>query len=267
MTSASDYLTSLFGLIGKTALVTGGTRGIGAALGIALASAGADIISLQRHPSNGSDVESTIRALGRNFSTYECDLSQIVDFDALIQKICIDDGFEIDILINCAGISHRSPAISYPLEKWDDIFHVNVKSTFLLSRSLAKHWFSTSLSRGPLPQAKKIINIASVLSFTGSYEVAAYASSKGAVGQLTKSLSNEWMGKGICVTALAPGYIETEMTSGYSEETERFILARTPAGKMGKPEDLAGAIVYLASTASDFASGEIHVVDGGFSGR
>jgi len=213
------------------------------------ASAGADIVSLQRHPSSGSDIKATIGALGRNFTTYQCDLSQDVDFDTIIKKICIDDRFEIDILINCAGISHRSPATSYPLEKWDDIFHVNVKSTFLLSRSLAKHWLSTSLSSSALPQAKKIINIASVLSFTGSYGVAAYASSKGAVGQLTKSLSNEWMGKGICVTALAPGYIETDMTSGYSEETERLILTRTPAGKMGKPADLAGAIVYLASTA------------------
>lgn len=267
MTSTSDYLNSLFGLARKTAIVTGGTRGIGAALSIALASAGADIILLQRNPSSGGDVKDAVRALGRSCTTYECDLAQKVDFGLLINRICIDDGREVDILVNCAGVSHRSPAIDFPDERWDEIFQVNVNATFQLSRALARHWLQTSLAPGPLPSAKKIINVASVLSFSGSYGVAAYTSSKGAVAQLTKGLSNEWMSKGICVTALAPGYIKTDMTSGYSPDTEQLILARTPAGRMGLPEELAGAIVYLASRASDFVSGEIHVVDGGFCGR
>lgn len=268
MSSDLEYLQSVFGLGGKTALVTGGTRGIGAALSLALASAGADVILLQRSPSSGEDVKFNVKARGRSCTTYECDLAQKdMNYDELVNQICIKDGREIDILVNCAGLSHRSPAVDFPEEQWDEIFQVNVKATFQLSRALAKHWFQTSLAKGPLQDAKKIINVASVLSFTGSFGVAAYTSSKGAIAQLTKALSNEWMNKGICVTALAPGYIATEMTSGYSPDTERLILARTPAGRMGRPEEMAGPIVYLASRASDFVSGEVHVADGGFCGR
>jgi 2-deoxy-D-gluconate 3-dehydrogenase len=195
-------------------------------------------------------VKSAVKARGSSCTTYECDLSEKeVDYDQLISQICHKDGREIDILVNCAGLSHRSPAIDFPDERWDEIFQVNVKGTFLLSRALAKHWFQTSLANGPLKIAKKVINVASVLSFTGSFGVAAYTSSKGAVAQLTKALSNEWMSKGICVTALAPGYIATEMTSGYNPDTLKLILARTPAGRMGWPEEMAGPIVYLASPA------------------
>lgn len=192
-------------------------------------------------------------ALGRSCTIYECDLNKRSDVLAIIPHICIEEKIEIDILVNCGGVSHRSPAVDYSDEKWDQILQVNLSSAFQLSRALATHWFNTSLSNfidaGPSSATpkKKIINIASVLTFSGAFEVSAYTTSKGAIGQLTKALGNEWMQKGICVNALAPGYIETALTKNYPEERQRAILSRVPAGRWGQPEDLASAIIYLAS--------------------
>ncbi|MCJ1376654.1 hypothetical protein MMC20_007898 [Loxospora ochrophaea] len=264
-----SYLASLFSLESKTVLVTGGTRGIGAGLTIALASAGADIIFLQRDVNKGEDLKARIRSLGRNCTTYECDLTDRTRLNNVVPTICEKDGREIDILVNCGGVQHRSPAVEFPEEKWDEILSTNLTAPFLLSRALAAHWLShppPSPNRRP---NKKIINIASALTYTGGTHVPAYASSKGGIGQLTKALSNEWMGKGICVTALAPGYIHTELTEGIrgDSEAEKQLMDRVPAARWGVPEDLAGGVVYLASAASDFVSGEIHVVDGGFCGR
>lgn len=218
------------------------------------ASAGADIILLQRDITSGESVKKAVIALGRSCTSYKCDLSQKAVVLAIIPYICEEEKREVDILVNCGGVSHRSPAENYPDDKWDEILQVNLTSGFQLSRALARHWFSTTLAdfidsgpSSPTISRKKIINIASVLTFSGSFEVSAYTSSKGAVGQLTKALSNEWMKKGICVNALAPGYIETELTKGYSEERQKSILGRVPAGRWGQPEDMASAIVYLAS--------------------
>ncbi|KAI9879511.1 MAG: hypothetical protein M1830_008303 [Pleopsidium flavum] len=264
---SAQYLTSLFDLQGKTALITGGTRGIGAGLTVALASAGADVILLQRDPSTGGTVKDRVRALGRACDSYACDLGDRQQVRNIVPAICERDSRNVDILVNCGGVQHRSPAVDFAEDKWDEVIQVNLTASFILARSLAKLWLSSPTPPGP--DKKKIINIASVLTFSGSAEICAYVATKGAIGQLTKTLSNEWMGKGICVTALAPGYIATELTEGIrtSEEKEALILGRVPAGRWGLPEDLAGAVVYLASRASDFVSGEIHVVDGGFCGR
>ncbi|KAI9834362.1 MAG: hypothetical protein M1819_002973 [Sarea resinae] len=248
--SSSSYLTNLFGLRGKTALVTGGTRGIGAGFTIALASAGANIILLQRSPSSGQDVKDAVEALGRTCDSYACDLVDRKQVTEIVGQICGKDGREVDILVNCGGMTHRSPAEDFPEEKWDEIIQVNLTSSFLLARTLAKHWLMTSLSSQP-KQQKKIINIASVLTFTGSVETPAYVATKGAIGQLTKALSNEWTAKGICVNAIAPGYIATDLTERIREmpEYEKAILGRVPAKRWGIPEDLAGAIIYLSSKA------------------
>jgi len=178
----------------------------------------------------------------------------------------------IDILVNCGGMQHRSPAEDFPISEWDAILNVNLTSAFILTQSVAKHWLETCLNPNHAKydgQRKKIIFIASVTSFTGSVEIPAYSASKGAIAQLTKALNNEWMGRGINVNAIAPGYIQTNLTSGIAgnEEKERHIMDRVPAGRWGLPSDLAGPIVYLSSRASDFVGGEIHCVDGGFAGR
>ncbi|MCJ1365019.1 hypothetical protein MMC16_004137 [Acarospora aff. strigata] len=271
---SAQYLTSLFGLQGKTVLITGGTRGIGAGLTVALASAGADIILLQRDPSTATTVKDKVRALGRKCDSYACDLGQKEQLREIIPAICERDGRNVDILVNCGGLQHRSPAVDFAEDKWDEVIQVNLTASFILARSLAKHWLSSPSPspppppQNPTPTKRKIINIASVLTFSGSLNVCAYVATKGAIGQLTKALSNEWMGQGICVNALAPGYIATDLTEGIrnSEEREKAILGRVPAGRWGSPGDLEGAVVYLASRASDFVSGEIHVVDGGFMG-
>jgi len=188
------------------------------------------------------------------------------------------DGLEVDIFVHCGGLQHRCAAEEFPDAMWDEIIGVNLTAGFQLSRELAKHWlgsrlkgFSESrhLSSSDAVPRKKIVFIASITSFTGSMEIPAYTASKGAIGQLTKALNNEWMSKGINVNAIAPGYIETELTRAIKEdsEKERPILERVPAGRWGRPEDLAGAVIHLCSKSGDYIGGELHVVDGGFLGR
>ncbi|OQU98936.1 hypothetical protein CLAIMM_04645 [Cladophialophora immunda] len=259
------YLQTLFGLRGKTALVTGGTRGIGAALAVGLASAGADIILLQRDVDKGRAVCDEIAALGRKCTVYRCDLGKREDVLSIIPLVTRDNP-EVDILVNCAAISCRSSSHEMPDDKWDDILQVNVTTIFQLCRAMARHWLQAN-AQGAHSDKKKIINLASILTFSGGVNVAAYTTSKGAVGQLTKALNNEWMGSGICVNAIAPGYIQTDMTQGYTSERIRMLLERTPAGRWGLPADIVGGVIYLASKASDFVGGEIHLVDGGFTAR
>jgi len=278
--SSSDYLSSLFGLRGKTALITGGTRGIGKGLTIALASAGADIILLARKPSDPT-VTSTVAAvknLGQRCHVYQCDLAQRSDILSVVPLLCEKDGHEIDVFVHCGGIQHRAPAEDFPIDKWDDVLSVNLTAGFLLSRELAKHWLETSLKEfkddtgnsGFGGKRKKIIFIASVTTFTGSVQIPAYVSSKGAMGSLTRALSNEWMAKGINVNSIAPGYFETDLTQGIRDdgEKERHVLERVPLGRWGVPEeDLNGAVIHLASRSSDFVGGTVYVVDGGFCAR
>jgi 2-dehydro-3-deoxy-D-gluconate 5-dehydrogenase len=250
-----------FRLDGKTALVTGCKRGIGKAMAIALAEAGANIIGVsQSLEPTGSGVEKEITALGRKFKSYSCDFADRAAVYGFIRQVKADFPI-IDILINNAGTILRKPAAEHPDEYWDKVIEVNLNSQFVLARELGKEM----VARG----AGKIIFTASVLTFQGGVTVPGYAASKGALGQLTMALSNEWAGHGVQVNAIAPGYIATDNTAALQADAGRntAILARIPAGRWGAPEDLSGAAVFLASAASNYVNGAILTVDGGWMGR
>ncbi|KAJ5123771.1 hypothetical protein N7448_009868 [Penicillium atrosanguineum] len=256
---------SLFSLAGRTALVTGGTRGIGQAMAIALAEAGADIILVQRDTSNPSTKE-RIEKLGQKATIYTADLSSQKSVSALVASV-VKDGHDIDILLNCAGIQRRHPSHVFPQEDWDEVLQVNLTTVFTLCRDVGAYMLTrTPNSSG---QRGSIINVASLVSFQGGLTVPAYAAAKGGVAQLTKALSNEWASKGINVNAIAPGYVTTDMNTALIQDKERAasILGRIPAGRWGNPDDFKGPVVYLASQASAYVSGEVHTVDGGWMGR
>lgn len=251
----------LFRLDGKTALVTGCRRGIGKAMAIALAEAGADIVGVSRsmEPS-ASDVEKEILARGRRFKGYACDFkNRRAVYDFLGQALV--DSPVIDILVNNAGTILRKPAAEHPDEYWDEVIDTNLNASWVISREVAKGM----LERG----SGKIIFTASLLTFQGGITVPGYAASKGAIGQLVKALANEWAAKGVQVNGIAPGYVSTDNTTALRADPVRSsaILGRIPAGRWGDPEDFMGAAVYLASRASDYVNGCILVVDGGWMGR
>ncbi len=250
-----------FKLDGKLALVTGCKRGIGKAMAIGLAEAGADIIGVSASlESSGSEVEKEVQALGRNFTAYQCDFSDRKALYAFIEQVKSNHDI-VDILVNNAGSILRAPALEHPDEYWDKIVEINQNAQFILSRELAKGMVEKGYG--------KIIFTASLLTFQGGITVPGYAASKGAIGQLTMALSNEWVGKGINVNAIAPGYIATDNTAALRANPDRntAILGRIPAGRWGTPEDFKGAVVFLASAASDYMSGSIMLVDGGWMGR
>jgi 2-deoxy-D-gluconate 3-dehydrogenase len=250
-----------FRLDGKTALVTGCKRGIGKAMAIALADAGADIIGVsQSLESSGSEVEKEITGRGRRFKGYACDFADRAAVYAFISQVKTDFPV-IDILVNNAGTILRKLAVEHPDEYWDKVMETNLNSQFVLSRELGKEM----VARG----AGKIIFTASLLTFQGGITVPGYAASKGAVGQLTMALANEWASQGVQVNAIAPGYISTDNTTALRADPVRnpAILARIPAGRWGDPEDLGGAVVFLASAASNYVNGAILTVDGGWMGR
>lgn len=251
----------LFNLEGKTALVTGCKRGIGFAMAEALAEAGADILGVSASlETSGSDIENAVVAKGRKFKGYQCDFSDRKSLYEFI-KMVKSENPTIDILINNAGTILRTPAAEHPDEYWDKVIEVNQNAQFILSRELGKEM----IKRG----SGKVIFTASLLTFQGGITVPGYAASKGAIGQLTMALSNEWAGKGVQVNAIAPGYIATDNTEALRNDPDRSeaILARIPAGRWGKPEDFKGPIIFLASKASDYMSGAILTVDGGWMGR
>lgn len=255
------HVLESFRLDGKTALVTGARRGIGKAMAIALAEAGADIIAVSATlEESGSEVENELRALGRGFAAYRCDFADRAAIYDFIEKVRADHA-DIDILVNNAGTVLREPAERHPDEYWDRIIAINLDAQFLLSREIGKGM----LARG----SGKIIFTASLLTFQGGITVPGYAASKGGIGQLTKALANEWAGRGVQVNAIAPGYVRTDVTEALQNDPERFqaILDRIPAGRWGNPDDFKGPAVFLASAASDFVNGEILVVDGGWMGR
>lgn len=263
--STMSAIQQLFSLEGKTALVTGGTRGIGQAMAIALAESGADVLLVQRDESNQSTVQA-ITALGRKATIYTADLASSSSVGALVPQI-LKDGHKIDVLLNCGGIQRRHPSHQFPDDDWNEVLQVNLSTVFTLCREVGAHM----LSREPDAHGRRgsIINVASLLSFQGGLTVPAYAASKGGVAQLTKALSNEWASKGICVNAIAPGYIATEMNTALINDEKRAesILSRIPAGRWGSPEDFKGSVVFLASRASGYVSGEVLTVDGGWMGR
>ena len=250
-----------FKLHGKKALVTGCKRGIGKAIALGLAEAGADIIGVSATLElEGSEVEQEVKAIGKNFSAYQCDFSNRESLYRFISQLHQDHG-TIDILFNNAGTILRKPAAEHPDEYWDKVVEVNLNAQFVLSREIGKRM----LEQG----SGKIIFTASLLTFQGGITVPGYAASKGAIGQLTMALSNEWASKGINVNAIAPGYIATDNTKALRENTDRntAILERIPQGRWGKPEDFKGPAVFLASEASNYMNGSIITVDGGWMGR
>lgn len=203
---------------------------------------------------------------------YQCDLSNRARLLSIVPEIT-RDGHEIDIFVHCGGLQHRCPAEDFPDSNWDEIIGVNLTAGFQLSRELAKLWLNTTLKATESPSnvqgRKKIVFIASLTTYVGSTEIPAYTASKGAIGQLTKALNNEWMAKGINVNAIAPGYIGTDLTSDLRDgsDKEKKILDRIPAGRWGLPEDMAGSVIHLCSRSGDYIGGEVHAVDGGFLGR
>ncbi|NNE23736.1 MAG: SDR family oxidoreductase [Rhizobiales bacterium] len=252
---------SPFDLTGKTALVTGAKRGIGKAMAVALAKAGANIVAVSASlETQGSDVEKAIVATGRTFKAYACDFSKRADLKRFIDQVKADVPV-IDILVNNAGTILRAPAAEHPDEYWDKVIEVNLSAQFVLSRELGREM----VERG----SGKIIFTASLLTFQGGITVPGYAASKGGIGQLTQALANEWAAKGVNVNAIAPGYIRTDNTQALQDDPERSqaILGRIPAGRWGEPEDFAGPVVFLASSASDYMNGSIVTVDGGWMGR
>lgn len=248
-----------FDLTGKLAVVTGAKRGIGFAMAEALAAAGADIIgvsaSIEPH---GSAIEKAVLARGRSFEAVATDFA---DPGAVAELCAVLEKMPVDILVNNAGTIRRAPAAEHPLEWWDEVLQVDLTSPFVLSKAVG----STMVQRG----AGKIIFTASLLSFQGGINVPGYAAAKSGVSGLVKALSNEWAGRGVTVNGIAPGYIATDNTQALQDDPDRSrsILERIPAGRWGRADDLAGATVFLASPASDYVSGIVLPVDGGWLGR
>ena len=250
-----------FKLNGKTALVTGCKRGIGKAMAVGLAEAGADIIGVSATlEASGSDVEQAVTALGRSFTAYTCDFSNRKALYAFIRQLKAD-GPVIDILVNNAGTIMRKPVAEHPDEMWDKVIEVNQNAQFILTREFGKEM----VERG----SGKIVFTASLLTFQGGITVPGYAASKGAIGQLTMAFANEWADEGVNVNAIAPGYISTDNTEALRNDPARSesILARIPAGRWGQPEDFAGPIVFLCSDAAAYMHGTTMLVDGGWMGR
>ena len=250
-----------FNLTGKIALVTGCKRGIGKAMALALAEAGADIIGVSANLElENSEVEKEIVALGRNFTAYQADFSDRESLYDFIKQL-IKKFPRIDILVNNAGTILRDPAADHSDEYWDEVLEVNLTSQFILSREIGRNMITNG--------SGKIIFTASLLSFQGGINVPGYAASKGGIARLTMALANEWASKGINVNAIAPGYISTDNTEALRNDADRSssILARIPAGRWGQPEDFKGPIVFLASAASNYVNGTILTVDGGWMGR
>ena len=247
-----------FDLTGKVAIVTGANSGIGQAIALALAQAGADIAAVGRTPAE--ETIATARAFGRRAEVITADLATIQPVPRVIAQT-LDQFGRLDILVNNAGIIRRADALDFSEADWDAVIDTNLKSVFFLAQAAAR----PMIAQG----SGKIINIASLLSFQGGIRVPSYTASKAGVGGLTKLLANEWAAKGISVNAIAPGYIATNNTAALQadETRNRQILERIPAGRWGQPSDLAGAVVFLASDASNYVQGHVLAVDGGWLAR
>jgi 2-deoxy-D-gluconate 3-dehydrogenase len=249
---------SIFSLQGKTAVITGASTGLGRAMAVALARAGADCVLVSRSMPN--DTVTEITALGRNVHVVQADVAERDSVQRIIAGAMETFG-RIDILVNNAGIIRRNDALDLTEKDWDDVMDVNVRSAFFLSQAAAKQM---------IKQGKgKIINIASLLSFQGGIRVPSYAASKGAIVQVTKAMANEFASKGINTNAIAPGYMVTNNTDDLRNDEERHsaITSRIPMGRWGTSDDLSGAVIFLASSASDYVNGHVLVVDGGWLAR
>jgi 2-deoxy-D-gluconate 3-dehydrogenase len=251
-------MDQLFNLGGRVAVVTGANTGLGQAIAVALAGTGADIVAVGR--SDCADTGRQVREAGRDFLFVQADLSATADIRPAVAAALAWRN-RIDILVNNAGIIRRADSLDVTEDDWDAVVDTNLKSLFFLSQAVARHMAGQG--------GGKIVNVASLLSFQGGIRVPAYAASKSAVAGLTRALANEWAAVGINVNAIAPGYFETNNTAALRADPVRepAILARIPAGRWGRPEDLAGAAVFLASRASDYVHGIVLPVDGGWLAR
>lgn len=249
---------SIFSLKGKTAIVTGGSTGLGQGMALGLASAGADIVLVDYVES--TETAEKIRAIGRKAVIVVANLMEMSSIPAIMDRTLQEFG-KVDILINNAGIIRRADAIEFSEKDWDDVMLLNSKTIFFLDQAVAKDMMKRNYG--------KIISTASLLAFQGGIRVPSYAASKGAVAQITKALANEWGKFGININAIAPGYMATNNTKALREDAvrEKAIVDRIPAGRWGTPDDLVGAAVFLASSASDYVNGHVLVVDGGWLAR
>jgi len=247
----------LLDLKGKTAVVVGGTSGIGLALVKGLAQAGADVVPTGRREAETHAAAAAVEAYGRRSMAVTSDVTQNASLERLLGEVLSAFG-KVDILLNCAGRTKRTPTLEVPEDEWNAIVETNLNGTMRACRVFGKHMIERGYGR--------IINIASLASFVGLFEVAAYCASKGAVASLTKALALEWAKHGVCVNAIAPGVFRTELNSALLDGTERGkeFLLRTPMRRFGKVEELVGAAVFLASDAASYVSGHLLVVDGGF---
>ena len=246
----------------KTAIVTGGSRGIGRAICVALAEAGANVVTCYAHGAAGA--EETVKlceAYSVKASAIQADVAKNEDVQALVTKVKEEYG-SIDILVNNAGIIKRNDAIDYTEEDWDSVVFLNQKFTFFLCQAAAKQFIAQN-------SGGQIINIASMLSYQGGIRVPSYTASKSAVLGLTRAMANEWAKYNINVNGIAPGYMATNNTQALRSDEDRSdeILSRIPAGRWGTPDDMAGAVVYLASAASNYVNGFTLAVDGGWLAR
>ncbi len=251
-----------FSLEGETAMVTGASRGLGQAIAISIAEAGANVICVSSRPGGAAGTAATIRKLGREAWEVAADLSVRDAVQSLADEAeKVAGGGGIGILVNNAGTIRRSAAKDYPLDDWDHVLRTNLDSVFILSQRIGRSMVARHKG--------KIINVASLLSFSGGITVPAYTASKHAVAGLTKALANEWAKEGVQVNAVAPGYFRTDNTEALRQDAKRSaeILGRIPAGRWGEPGDLTGAVVFLASQASNYVNGHVLVVDGGWMAR
>ncbi|CAO3439237.1 2-dehydro-3-deoxy-D-gluconate 5-dehydrogenase KduD [Azospirillum endophyticum] len=257
-------MTNPFDLSGRTALVTGANTGIGQAIAVALAQAGADVAVAGRTPPD--ETRAMVEATGRRFVAISADFTSIEPIPHIMEEAIAGLG-RVDILVNNAGIIRRADSVDFTEDDWDDVMTVNLKAPFFLCQAFGRHVIGRQSAE---PDAKgKIINIASMLSFQGGIRVPSYTASKSGIAGITKLLACEWAGKGINVNAIAPGYVETNNTSALRADEKRSaeILARIPAGRWSQSSDLGGPAVFLASDASDYVHGTILPVDGGWLAR
>ena len=251
-------MLSPFDLSGSSAIVTGASTGLGAAMTLALADAGAEVLVVDRREQ--SETVTHLREHGKVAHTFQADLSDPAAPQKIVDAALKEFG-KVDILVNNAGIIRRTPALEFSAQDWDEVMAINARAVFFLAQAAGRDMVKRK--RG------KIINVASLLAFQGGITVPSYSASKGAVAQVTKALANEWASLGINVNAIAPGYMVTNNTEQLraNETRTRQITERIPAGRWGQPEDLGGAVVFLASRASDYVNGHVLLVDGGWMAR
>ncbi|MDC7676616.1 2-dehydro-3-deoxy-D-gluconate 5-dehydrogenase KduD [Asticcacaulis machinosus] len=251
-------MSHLFDLTGKCALITGANRGLGQAMAVALAEAGADIATVGNNTPD--ETQSKVEALGRKFVFIKADLTSTAPIPEIVTTTISALG-GLNILINNSGIIRRADSVDFTEEDWDAVMNVNIKSAFFMCQAVGRHMIAQG--------AGKIINIASMLSFQGGIRVPPYTASKSGIAGITKLLANEWASKGLNINAIAPGYFATDVTSQLQADAERnkAILDRIPAARWGEPDDLKGAAVFLSSKASDYVNGAIIPVDGGWLAR